>query len=672
MDNLKMHSPNLTEENVARIRELFPSCVTEAKDEQGNVSLAVDFDQLRQELSDHIVEGPQERYQLNWPGKREALLAANAPIAKTLRPSRDESVAFDTTKNLFIEGDNLDALKLLQTSYLGAIKMIYIDPPYNTGKDFIYKDNYSKSQREYELESGQTNEVGDRLIANPETRGRYHSDWLSMMYSRLRVAKRLLRKDGAIFISIDEHELANLRQIADEIFGYANLVACLCVINNMKGRNDKANVATAHEYLLIYSAGEFVSRGIPLTDEQLKEYKYTDERGEKYALRDLRKRGRPDRREDRPNMYFPIFYHPESQECRLESGGADWIEITPKRGDLTDGRWRWGMDTVKRHLAILHAKYSRKNERWDIEHRVYLNPTAQDVLADSQEDDEEDDDDDNIQRTAKPKSFLWGGEISTDVASREFKKLFPGLNPDYPKSIFYLDKLVHMGSGPGDIVLDFFAGYSTTAHSVFRLAATGQQRRFILVQLDAPIDPKVAENKASYEYCKAIGISPLVSELSKERIRRAGQLVSKEAGDTSIDTGFRVLKIDSSNMADVYSTPDAVNQADLLGAVENVKPGRDNPEDLLFQVLVDWGVDLTLPIRQETLKGKTVFFVNSEPYDLIACFDKGVSEDLVKELAKHKPMRVVFRDNGFESDSVKINVDQIFRQLSPSTDVKSI
>ena len=399
-----------------------------------------------------------------------------------------------------------------------------------------------------------------------------------MMYARLRVAKTLLKPDGVIFISIDEHELANLRQVSDEIFGYHNLVSCMCVINNMKGRNDKANVATAHEYLLIYSNGQFVSRGIPLTEEQLKEYKYEDENREKYALRDLRKRGRPDRREDRPNMYFPIFYNPKTKECSLESGGKEWIKITPKRGDLTDGRWRWGRDTVKKNLKMLHAKQSSRNGRWDIEHRVYLNPS---ILAGS--DAEEDDDDDNIQRTSKPKSFLWGGEISTDVASREFKKLFPGLNPDYPKSIFYLDKLLHMGSGSGDIVLDFFAGYSTTAHSIFRLAATEQKRRFILVQLDAEIDPKISDNKTTYDYCTSHGIKPIISELSKERIRRAGKLVKEDSGNNSIDVGFRVLKIDTSNMANVYYSPGEVKQDDLLAAVDNVKPDRDNPKTCFFK-----------------------------------------------------------------------------------------
>ena len=307
MDKLKMHTPNLSQDNLARIRELFPACVTEARGEDGQLKLAVDFDALRQELSENIVEGPQERYRLDWPGKREAMLAANAPIAKTLRPCREESVDFDTTKNLFIEGDNLDALKLLQETYLGKIKMIYIDPPYNTGKDFIYEDDFAEDSEEFLRRSNQKDEAGNKLVANTESNGRFHSDWLSMMYPRLKLARNLLSDDGVIFISCDDNESSNLKLLCDNIFGMKNFVSSIALVNNLKGRNDKTVIATAHETILIYANSEFESYGLPLSKDKVEDYKYIDENGEKYQLRDLRKRGGNDRRIDRPNLYFPLY-----------------------------------------------------------------------------------------------------------------------------------------------------------------------------------------------------------------------------------------------------------------------------------------------------------------------------------------------------------------------------
>lgn len=652
-----MHSPDLTQDNIAKIRALFPDCVTEAAGQDGVPHLAIDFDQLRQQLSDHIVEGPQERYRLDWPGKREALLTANAPIAKTLRPARDESVDFDTTQNLFIEGDNLDALKLLQESYLGKVKLIYIDPPYNTGNDFIYDDDFAETTAEFLVRSNQANENGGRLVANSESNGRFHSDWLSMMYARLKLARNFLTHDGAIFISVDQNEHENLKLACDEVFGSGNFIASLSVINNMKGRNDKAHVATAHEYLLIYQKEKLISYGIPLTEEQLAEYKFFDDQGNRYALRDLRKRGRPDRREDRPKMYFPIYYDPKSEKCSVEPQDG-WVEITPKRGDKSDGRWRWGIDAVRKNIEILHPKFSKQKDRWDISHRVYLDPSVR-AEPDS---DIEDDDDDNLQRTSKPKSFLWGGDISTDVANREFKKLFPGTDPDYPKSPYLLEKIIHMGSRKGDTVLDFFGGYATTADSVFRLAAAGSPRRFIMVQLACEIDPKSPMYGAGYR---------TIADIAKERIRRAGQKVLEgECHEGwNRDVGFRVLKIDSSNMADVFYRPDEVKQDELFGQVDSVKPGRTD-EDLLFQVLIDWGVELTLPITRETLHGKTIYCVDGNA--LIACFEAEVSEALVKEIAARAPLRAVFRDTSFAQDAGRINAEQLFRQLSPGTDVKAI
>lgn len=673
MDKLKMHSPNITRDNITRIRDLFPGCVTEAKDGSGHVKLAVDFDQLRQELSESVVEGTQERYHLTWPGKREALLAANSPIAKTLRPVRTrqnetseqvgESVNFDTTKNLFIEGDNLDALKLLQEAYLGKVKLIYIDPPYNTGNDFIYRDDFAQNSEEYLKITNQRTEDSARLVTNPETNGRYHSDWLSMMYSRIRIAWNFLREDGAIFVSIDEHEVINLHKIMTEICGEHNHVATLSIINNMKGRNDRANVATCHEYLLIFSKGQFCSRGLPLTDEQLSEYKYIDTNRQRYALRDLRKRGRPDRREDRPNMFFPIFYDENTKKCHLTRINESQIEITPKRGDGSDGRWRWGKERVAANLANLEPRYSAKKQRWDVDHRVYLNPIA---TSNSTEGDEEvDDDDKDFERTSKSKSFWWGGEISTDVANREFKKLMPELNPDYPKSPFFIEKILRMSTAEDDIVMDFFAGYGTTAHAVLMLnAEDGGNRRFILVQIPEPVSQDSDAFKLGFRK---------ISDVCIERIRRAGVVTAKATCHTNWrkDIGFRVLKVDSSNMADVYYAPDALEKHNFDMFIDNIKPDR-TPEDLLFQVMLDWGVDLSLPITKQVIQGKDVFVVDNNA--LAACFDRngGIDEEFVKALAKVQPLRVVFRDAGFKDSSVKINVEQIFKLLSPATEVKCI
>ena len=379
MDKLKMHTPNLADENFKKLSAMFPNAVTETINENGEIVRAIDADVLRQEISASVVEGKQERYQFTWPDKKKSVVLANQPINKTLRLDREKSVGRDgtpgsiDTENIYIEGDNLEALKLLQETYLGKVKMIYIDPPYNTGNDFIYEDNFSQSTEEYLGNSGQSDEEGNRLVANPESNGRFHTDWLNMMYPRLRLAKDLLRWDGAIFISIDDHEQENLKKMCDDIFGESNFVGKIAVVNNLKGRNDKKDIATCHEYLLIYGKSEFVASGLPLTEEQRQSYDKTDENGNAYQLRDLRKRGRPDRREDRPNMYYPIYYNENTKECSLEKHDG-WIEIFPLRGDDSDGRWRWGRERVKANLSILEPRYSNVAKRWGVQHRVYLNP----------------------------------------------------------------------------------------------------------------------------------------------------------------------------------------------------------------------------------------------------------------------------------------------------------
>lgn len=649
MEKLKLHSPDLTQENIAKLAELFPNCVTETQAEDGKLTRAIDFDQLRQELSTAIVEGPQERYQLNWPGKREALLTANAPIAKTLRPCREESVDFDTTQNLFIEGDNLDALKLLQETYLNKVKMIYIDPPYNTGKDFLYEDDFADDVEAYFVRSNQKNEIGHRLMTNTEANGRFHSDWLSMLYSRLKLARNLLRDDGVIFFSIDENEATNLRKICDEIFGEQNFVAAIANTNNPKGRSDDKFIATAHEYVFVVAKNinELNLGGFDAEENITKRYNKTDNTGRRYREIDLRKTGDADRREDRPQMFYYFYYSPKNETIRVskeKDGHAGETEIIPLRDDNVEGRWRWGFDTAKIKLADLIVRFMPNRGIWGVFERDYL-------------------DDRPLVKSTSSWTFK---DVNSERGSEQFielgfkKEIFPR-----PKPLGTLDRVLRLGSthGSDDLVLDFFCGSATTAHAVMALnAEDGGKRKFIMVQLPEACDENSEAFKAGYKS---------IAEISKERIRRAGKRIKTENALTApnLDIGFRVLKIDSSNMKDVYYAPDAVKQGDLLAQVNNIREDR-TVEDLLFQVLLDWGVDLALPITQETIAGKQVFFVDGNA--LAACFETGINEEFVKALAARHPLRAVFRDAGFGSDSVKINIEQIFKLISPTTEVKSI
>jgi adenine-specific DNA-methyltransferase len=663
MDKLKMHTPDLTQQNIARIRELFPSCVTEAKDPNGKPRLAIDFDQLRQELSDHIVEGPQERYHLNWPGKREALLTANAPIAKTLRPVREESVDFDTTRNLFIEGDNLDALKLLQETYLGKVKMIYIDPPYNTGNDFVYEDDFAEDIDEFLKRSNQKDDDGNRLVANTEANGRFHSDWLSMMYPRLKLARNILNDSGVLFVSIDDGEHSNIKKLCDEIFGEENFVGNI-VWKNVTD-NNPSNIATEHEYVVVYAKSKtnlepvwksslsdvkdiLVNIGNELIqkyeDEKvlqekysewfkankaqlwpLENYKFIDKQGVYSGERGVHNPGKEGYRYD---IIHPVTKKP----CKQPLMGYRFPESTMKKM-IDEGRIIFGEDEDKLVEIKVYAK--------DFEQKL-------------------------------------SSVINLDGRSgaNELKELFPEVTKIFtnPKTIKLLENLISFVTSSDDIIVDFFSGSGSTAHAVMKLNAEDDGRRkFVLVQLPEPTydlkDGKEVPRKGTAGEAYKAGFRN-IAEITKERIRRAARAIKKQYPDFHGDLGFRVLKIDTSNMADVYYTPDEVDQQKLLDAVSTIKPDRDNPEDLLFQVLLDWGVDLTLPIRKEQIQGKGIYFVDNNA--LAACFDKGITEDLVKELAGRNPLRVVFRDDGFESNVVKINVDQIFKQLSPSTEVKSI
>jgi adenine-specific DNA-methyltransferase len=626
MDKLKLHTLDLTAENIQKLAALFPNCVTETKDEKtGQLKRAIDFDQLRQELSDHIVEGPRERYHLDWPGKREALLAANSPIAKTLRPCREESVDFDTTKNLFIEGDNLDALKLLQETYLGKVKLIYIDPPYNTGNDFIYEDDFAEESQDFLKRSNQVDASGYRMVANSETNGRFHSDWLTMLYSRLRLARSLLRDDGAIFISMDDCEIHNLRKICDEIFGELNFVATF-IWEKRTNRENRKVVSGRHDYILCFcKSNDFISdviRQLPMTDKALANYKNLDNdpRGPWKSDPAHAQAGHGTKSQ------FYVFKAPNGKSYELESGRC-WAYTEPVMQQAArEGRLWFGRDGngVPRIKTYLEAK----------------------------------------ERGLTPETIWFADDVSTnEVAKNLLKELFDGASVfDTPKPVELIKRAILLAVDDG-IVLDFFAGSGVTAHAAIELnAQDGKNRSFILVQLPEECSKESEASKLGYK---------TIADVCKERIRRAGAKIKAEndTAASNLDIGFRVLKIDTSNMKDVYYAPDEVKQDQLALHTDNIKEDR-TPEDLLFQILVDWGVDLALPIAQATIAEKTVFFVDGNA--LAACFDPNINEDLVKELAKRKPLRAVFRDSSYDSDSTKINVEQIFKLLSPETEVKSL
>jgi len=628
MRKLNLHSPDFTEGNIAKLAELFPTCVTETREADGTLKQAIDFDQLRQELSTAVVEGPQERYQLNWPGKREALLTANAPIAKTLRPARSESVDFDTTQNLFIEGDNLDALKLLQETYLGKVKMIYIDPPYNTGKEFIYDDDFSEDTASYFQRSNQKDEAGQRMVANTESNGRFHSDWLSMMYPRLKLARNLLRDDGVIFISIDDGEVANLRRLCDEIFGGDNFVANVVWQKKYAVSSDDPGIAPMHDYVLVFQKSERFNRNLlSRTEKQLSRYKSLDDdpRGPWSSDNYVSNKSKS----ERPTLWYAI-KHPKTGEDVWPSEDAVWRYSKEKHEQMViENRLYWGPN------------------------QSYQKPRIKRFLSE-------------IQDGTVPSTWWSFEDVGhNDEGQKETGELLGKKIFSTPKPIRFIRRILDIATLKGDVILDFFSGSAACAHAVMKLnAEDAGKRKFIMVQLPEACGEKSEAYKAGYE---------TITEIGKERIRRAGQKIKQDSankeGIEQLDIGFRVLKIDSSNMKDVYYTPDSVRQSDLIDHVDNIRADR-SAEDLLFQVLLDLGVDLTLPIVQETIAGKTVMFVDGNA--LAACFDADINEAFVKELAARHPLRAVFRDACFAGDSVKINIEQIFKLISPRTEIKTL
>lgn len=651
MNKLKMHSPDLTQANIDKLAELFPNCMVESRDAKGVVTRSIDFDQLRQELSGAIVEGSHERYQLNWPGKREAQIMANAPISKTLRPCREESVDFDTTRNLFIEGDNLDALKLLQENYLNQVKLIYIDPPYNTGTDLIYDDDFSETDESYRIKSNQQDELRRKLTLNTDANGRFHSDWLSMIYPRLRLALNLLADEGVIFISMDENEVTNLRKVCDEVFGEKNALSPF-IWSLPRGIN-AGHISRAHEYVIGYAKDK---SKLPLFNK-LGDAEHSIDRCNKKV----------DRRHPASEISFPagVRYEGPDQVLQGEMDGTEAVEILGKMV-LKEGKLA--------SPVTLKAGWTMKNMIQDwLDGKKVFDTKGQEIVEFFFKE--------NGKLYSKkkvafesPKSVL-SDVPDTQTARIQIAELLG--NQDifsYPKPSALIERFVRLTTEPGDIILDFFAGSASTAQAVFDtdgLRAIG--RRFILVQIPEPLEDGNVDHAAAIDFCKALGKPKNIAEISKERIRRAGKKIKLDnagnPGIEKVDVGFRLLKIDSSNMKDVFYTPDAVAQDQLFDQVNNIREDR-TPEDLLFQVLLDWGVDLALPIAMEAIAGKTVYFVDGNA--LAACFDEGVNEDFVKLLAKREPLRVVFRDAGFATDSVKINVEQIFKLMSPSTEVKTI
>ncbi len=640
MDKMKMHSPNLTQDNIARIAELFPGCVTEAKGDDGSVKLAVDFDQLRQELADSIVEGPQERYHLNWPGKREALLTANAPIAKTLRPCRAESVDFDTTKNLFIEGDNLDALKLLQETYLGKVKMIYIDPPYNTGNDFIYEDDFSETAEDFLRRSNQKDDKGNRLIANPETNGRFHSDWLSMIYPRMKLARTLLADDGLLFISIGEQEVDNLLRLTKEVFGEENFVTTFLRQRKKKPSFLHANVGSMFEYVVCVARNRAFAPPFSVDVTTV---------GKKYPVNNAGN--------SLGTLVFP-------------AGAVQFVQKNAvyEPQDMSEG------NIVTRLLDKVVVADHRNVDAFRLEGEFRYSQSRLDEIVRAGE----------VITISKapfrPNHVKAGGEVkkmhnlltpetyqagTNEDATAELESLFGAPLFDNPKPSSLIRVLCRAVTydDPDALVMDFFCGSGSTADAVIQLnAEDGGNRRFIMVQLPEPCETNSDASKAGYH---------TIAEISKERIRRAGKRALERQchEDWSKDVGFRVLKIDTSNMADVYYEPDALDKANLDLLVENFKPDR-TPEDLLFQVMLDWGVDLSLSIEKKVVQGKDVHFVDGDV--LACCFDAdgGVDESFIKELATYRPLRFVCRDGGLQNSAVRINIEQIFRLLSPGTEIK--
>jgi adenine-specific DNA-methyltransferase len=631
-DKLKMQSPDLTAQNIEKIAALFPDCVTEGK---------IDFDLLRQQLQHGVVDGNKERYRLEWPGKREAIVTANLPTTNTLRPVREDSVDFDNTENLYIEGDNLEVLKLLQESYLGKIKMIYIAPPYNTGKDFIYRDNFTADRKKELLASGQIDDLGQRLVVNPETAGRYHSDWLSMMYPRLKLARNLLTGDGVIFISIDDNEVHNLRKLCDEIFGEVNFVTNFVWEKKKKPSFLHKNVGTIIDYIICYVKDNL--RTFPFSVD-------VTEEGKKYPLNNA------------GNSLAKLTFPPEAVHFDIQDSciqPQDMSEgniitklltkVVIKNGlnenEFTlEGEWRYSQKKINEII---------ENNETLVINRIPFRPNH---IKSGNE----------LKKMKNCFSAVHYEMETNEDATAQLINLFGIDIFDNPKPVKLIKTMMKSVtySDKNSLILDFFAGSATTAHAVMQLnAEDGGNRKFIMVQLPETIDEKSEAGKAGYKN---------ICEIGKERIRRAGKKIAEEktkASGNKFDTGFRVYCLDTTNMQDVYYRPQDYRQENMELFADNIKFDRTT-DDLLAQVMLDWGLPLSLRIEQLHIAGKEVFRVAGN--SLYACFDTDIDEAFASAAAKDKPLRIVFRDSGFKDDTAKTNVKQLLKQLSPETEMKVI
>ncbi|OON93514.1 MAG: hypothetical protein ATN31_06065 [Candidatus Epulonipiscioides saccharophilum] len=636
MEKMNMETPNLTDKNIEKIAQLFPSCITEIIDKKRSYEdklvykKGINFELLKQLLSEDLLAG-NEVYEFSWVGKKQSIIDANKPIRKTLRPCKEDSLNWDVTKNLYIEGDNLEVLKLLQESYLNKIKMIYIDPPYNTGKDsFVYTDDFKKSREEYE-EDIELYEDGNRLFKNTDTNGRFHSYWCSMMYARLSVAKNLLTDDGVIFISIDDNELENLKKMCNEIFGEDNFVAEF-IRKGSGGRQDSKYYAIIHEYVLCYAKNSqhFISGKQLKTGET---FPFVDKKvGKKYKRQLLRKWGENSKRSDRPNLFYAI-------------SDPDGNDNFPMLNDLEEGRWRWSKETMLQAIQDEKIEFIKKYDKWVAYEKIY-EPVEH-------------------QQNTKLYSTLIE-DIGIATGAKLIKNIFDGKIFDYPKPVDLIKHIIQLANlEDNDIILDFFSGSATTAHAVMQLnAEDGGNRKFIMVQIPEICTEKTEAYKAGYKN---------ICEIGKERIRRATHKIMLDNPDSQFDGGFRVFKTDSTNMKDVYYSPYQYDQNMLDQLATNIKEDR-TALDLLFNCVLEWSLPLDLSYHLKEIQGINVHIYNSSTYnnevDLIACFDQNIHEDVIRAIAQYKPLKAVFRDSSFVDSPSKINLDEIFKFLSPNTRIK--
>lgn len=631
IEKLKMETNDASIELVDAIGKILPEALTEVRDEVGVLKYGIDLSLVRQALHGIVTDDTQERYHLDWPGKRSALVESNLAMQKTLRPCVQESVSFSETKNLFIEGDNLEAMKLLREGYLERVDVIYIDPPYNTGSDLIYEDDFSSDVSSQLNATNQKDAEGNRLVTNLNSNGRFHSDWLTMMYSRLRVARQLLKESGIVFISIDDNERANLQKLCEEVFGGSNFLGCFVWKRRSGAMDAVANLSEDHEYVLVYTKAIASLKGVERTFEK---YSNPDNDSRGAWISDNLSAGKPG-----GDTYYSI--------RDPDTGNEFW----PPKGRY----WPYSRQTMAKKILEGRIIFPKSQEGTPMLKRFASEAMKPTIPVSSW-----------IERPGSSAGQSTIVSPMNSSATRELKNLFGEKLFSFPKPVELIQAIIEQGAPEDALVMDFFAGSATTAHAVFACNAKDGDRRFILVQLPEEIEETSAAYSQGFE---------TIADLAKERIRVAGKKILEGECHPGWkkDIGFRVLKVSTTNMKDTYYRPDSLSQQGLLDSVENVKEGR-TPTDLLFQVLVDWGVDLSLPISQHEVDGKTVFLVDGaeKHMALAACFDLDIDEAFVKQLAEYEPLRVVFRDAGFASDSVKINVEQIFAQKSPNTDVKVI